>query len=213
MRGIDVVEEIPLAGFAPAAYQLRISLLDASGRELGARTQDFGITPMAGLPRPWIVSRVMPPSDDPEYAYILGAQSSNAGRLEDAESFLESARRRKPTSLKYALALAQLRSRMGDFGRAKEILLPFLESAAADDQYALALAGVYQALGEFREAIDLYEKAISRAGVSIPVLNALGDCHLRLGQTKEALSAWERSLAVDPKQDALRKKIEDLRKK
>jgi GWxTD domain-containing protein len=213
VRGIDVVEEIPLAGFAPAAYQLRISLLDASGRELGARTQDFGITPMAGLPRPWIVSRVMPPSDDPEYAYILGAQSSNAGRLEDAESFLESARRRKPTSLKYALALAQLRSRMGDFGRAKEILLPFLESAAADDRYALALAGVYQALGEFREAIDLYEKAISRAGVSIPVLNALGDCHLRLGQTKEALSAWERSLAVDPKQDALRKKIEDLRKK
>ena len=213
VRGVDVVEEIPLAGFAPANYQLRIALLDASGRELGARTQDFGVTPRAGLPRPWIVSRVMPPSDDPEYAYILGAQSSNAGRLEDAGAFLESAGRRKPTSLKFALALAQLRSRMGDFGQAKEILLPFLDNAAADDQYALTLAGVYQALGEFRGAIDLYEKTINRAGVSIPVLNALGDCHLRLGQPKEALSAWERSLAIDPKQDALRKKIEDLRKK
>lgn len=213
VRGADVVEEIPLAGLVPASYQLRISLLDASGHELGARTQDFGITPMADLPRPWIVSRVMPPSDDPEYSYILGAQSSNAGRLEDAGTFLESAFRRKPVSLKYALALAQLRSRMGDFGRAKKILLPFLDSAAADDQFALTLADVYRALGEYRWAIDLYDKAISRAGVSVPVLNALGDCHLGLGETKEALAAWERSLAVDPKQDALRKKIEDLRKK
>jgi tetratricopeptide (TPR) repeat protein len=102
---------------------------------------------------------------------------------------------------------------MGDFGRAKEILLPFLDSTSTDDQFALTLADVYQALGEYRGAIDLYEKAISRAGVSVPVLNALGDCHLRMGETKEALAAWERSLAVDSKQDALRKKIEDLRKK
>jgi len=212
VRGVNDVEEIPLAAFVPASYQLRIALLDASGREMGARTQDFGITPMAGLPRPWIISRIMPPSDDPEYAYILGAQSSNAGRLEDAGAFLESAFQRKPASLKYALALAQQRSRTKDFGRAKEILLPFLESAATDDQYALTLADVFRALGEYRGAIDLYEKAIGRSGVSVPVLNALGDCHFQLGQTKEALSAWERSLAVDPKQDALRKKIEDLRK-
>jgi GWxTD domain-containing protein len=213
VRGVDAIEEIPLAALAPANYQLRISLLDASEREMGVRTQDFGITPRAGLPRPWIVSRVLPPSDDPEYAYILGAQSSNMGRWQDAEAYLESAFRRKPASLKFALALAQLRSRTGDFGRAKEILLPFLDNAAADDQVALTLAGIYQALGEFREAIDLYEKALRRAGVSVPVLNALGDCHLRLGQTREALSAWERSLSADPKQEALRKKVEDLRRK
>ena len=59
--------------------------------KVASRAQDFGITPISSLSRPWIVSRVMPPSDDPEYAYILGAQSLAANRKDDAEALFASA--------------------------------------------------------------------------------------------------------------------------
>lgn len=99
------------------------------------------------------------------------------------------------------------------FAGVKRVLEPFLASAGSDDRLLFALAGVHQALGEYRDAVDLYEKYLSHAGASVPVLNALGECHERLGEFMDALSAFERSLELKPDQDAVRKRVEELRKK
>jgi GWxTD domain-containing protein len=211
LNGTDAVEEIPLADLSPANYQLRVSLLDPSGAELAARTENFGITPLPDISRPWIVSRIMPPSDDPEYAFILGSQSLAAGRADDAEALFGSALERKPSSFKFALALARVLSGKGGAAKAKAILLPFRESAAADDRLFAALGEICQALGEYREALEYYQKNLALAGLTTKILNAAGECHVRLGETASAREAWERSLSLDPKQDAVRKRLDEIR--
>jgi GWxTD domain-containing protein len=210
---INVVEEIPLNNLPPASYQLKVSILDREKKELTSATQEFGVSPMANLPRPWIVSRVMPASDDPEYAYILGSQSANSGRTDEAERYLQTAFRRKPSSLKYGLGLAQVFSKKGDFRQAKEVLFPFLEKAGSNDQFLSTLGAACQALGEYQEAAALYQKYLSHAGTSVPILNSLGECHYHLGNFKEALFAWEKSLEINPRQESIRKRVEEIKQR
>ena len=209
--GTDAVEEIALADLSPANYQLRVSLLDPSGAELAARTENFGITALPDISRPWIVSRVMPPSNDPEYAFILGSQSLAAGRADDAEALFGSALERKPASLKFALALAKVLAGKGDAAKAKAVLLPFQASAAADDQFFAALGDACFALGEFREALEHYRRNLALAGLTTRILNAAGECHFRLGELPSAREAWERSLSLDPNQEAIRKRLAEIR--
>jgi GWxTD domain-containing protein len=212
LSGTDAIEGIPLAELTPANYQLRVSLLDPNGTELAARTENFGITPLPDLSRPWIVSRVMPPSDDPEYAYILGSQSQAAGRPDDAEALFGSAVERRPSSLKYALALAGVLSRKGEAAKVKAVLLPFRESTAADGQLFAYLGDACYSLGEYREALDDYQKNLALAGLTTKVLNAAGECHFRLGEIPSAREAWERSLSLDPNQDAVKKRLAEIRR-
>lgn len=211
LSGTDAVEDIPLAELVPANYQLRVSLLGPNGAELAARTENFGITALPDLSRPWIVSRVMPPSDDPEYAYILGSQSLAAGRADDAEALFGSALERRPFTLKYALALAGIVSRKGDAPRVKALLLPFRESAAADGQFFAFMGEACFSLGEYREALEHYQKNLSLAGMTTKILNAAGECHFRLGELSSAREAWERSLSLDPNQDAVKKRLAEIR--
>jgi predicted negative regulator of RcsB-dependent stress response len=43
------------------------------------------------------------------------------------------------------------------------------------------------------------------------VLNALGTCFLALGDKDQALRAWRKSLEINPSQESLKKRIEELK--
>ena len=81
----DVVEEIPLAGLAPARYDLRIALV-VDGREAASLTEGFDLTHGEYVPRPWVQSKLLPGPGDPAFERILGAQLFNAGRARQARS-------------------------------------------------------------------------------------------------------------------------------
>ena len=67
-------------------------------------------------------------------------------------------------------------------------------------------------MGELEEAITFYQKAISQRGNIIEILNAIGDCYFQLGNNEQALRAWEKSLEINPKQENIQEKIEQLKK-
>ena len=210
---LNIFEELPLKDIPAGNYRLRISLVDGERKELLSATQEFGVSPLADLPRPWIVSKVMPPSRDIEYAYILGTQLTNEDRLEDAERYLQKAAGQNPTSLKYALGYAQILLKMKDFRKAKEILAPFIEKEETNDRLLSLMGTACQAMGEYEEAITAYKKYLSHAGTNLSVLNAIGECYYSLGNDREALLAWERSLELNPKQESIKKLVDEIKKK
>jgi len=208
----DFFEEFPLTGYTAAHYQIKIAVLSAEKQEKLSTQIPFDITPIASLIRPWVLSLPLPPSNDPSLANILGLQYLNKNDPDKARPLLESAFRRDPNSVKYALDFCQALAKAKDYQGVKQTALPFLKDERKYD--FLQLAGeASQALGQYAEAIAYFKDYLAHFGTNIPILNAIGECYFQLGNTAEAIVAWERSLKLEPNQPALKERVRVLKEK
>jgi len=211
--GNNFMREFSLKEFAPAHYRVKVSLLNASQQEVLSEFEEFDLSPMASLPRPWIYTKVMPHTGDPIYSYILGSQWFNRGKLDKAKKYFEDAYRKNPQSVDYALNLAKVYSLLKNFRKVKEILLPLKNNEKANFELYYLLGKANQMLGEFNEAISIYDEAISHFGLNIHLLNSLGECYYKLEEIEEALEAWKKSLEINPNQKEIKDKVESIEKK
>ncbi len=208
----NIIEQFPLHSFPPDYYRIKVSILDSEKRTILADEKEFEISPSTGLPRPWIISKVMPSAQNVLYTFVLGSQFAKKGNIQEAEKYLQKAYIEVPTSLEYALGYGQLLYDKKEYRKAKTILLPFSENPEKNYQALLLLAASCKALQEYEEAILFYKSYLSRAGTNLNVLNSLGECYYRLGNVKEALIAWERSLEINPNQEELKKIVTNLKR-
>ncbi len=209
----DCLEEVPLAGFAPAHYKVRVSLID-SGAEVVAAGEEFDLTFAPSVGRPWSSTRILPEPGDPVYNQIAGTQLFNLGLYAEARRELEQAFSRRPDSPDTAYNLARVCLAQSDAGRAVQVLQPFVDRAEAVpyDLYVLA-SRAYRLAGDLSRAVAVLDKAIGHYGVNATLLNALGESYLGLGKTSEALAAFEKSLELAPDQPEVRKKADELKKR
>jgi len=208
----NIFETFSLRDFPPDYFRIRVSLLDHEKREILFDEEDFEISPLADLPRPWVVSKVIPASQDTIYSYILGTQFAQKGNLQEADKLLKKTFNEEPTSIKYALSYGELLYKKNAYQKVKEILLPFLEDAEKSYQSLLLLGDSCKALEQYEEAITYYKKYLSNAGTTLNVLNSIGECYYRLKNIKEALTAWEKSLEIDSNQEELKNLVNQLKK-
>jgi GWxTD domain-containing protein len=207
----NIFEDFHLAGFSPSHYKLRVAVLDGGRREYLAAETRFLVSPMAALPRPWVLSLPLPPPGDASYAHILGLQNLAVRNLDAARRLLESAYRRDPARAVFALDYGRALAESGDYAGVKAVVQPFL----ADDRKwdFLQIAGeAEQALGEYASAVLRFKEYLAHFGANISVLNRVGDCYFQLDNPAEALVAWERSLQLDPNQPGIRDKVKALKK-
>ena len=205
-------EEFSLANYPPANYRIKVALLNPNKQEVISTEVRFYVTPMIYLPRPWVLSRPQPPSDDPSYADILGNQYFNKNELVKARSLVETAYRTNPNSPQFALDFCRVLFQMKDYSGVKQTAQPFLQGETRYD--FLQLAGQsFQALGELAEAISLYKDYLTHFGTNIVILNSIGDCYYQLGNTAEALSAWGKSLELSPNQEKIKALVKSLKEK
>ena len=208
-----VLEEFSLADFLPAHYNLKVSVI-ADGRELIAGPEEFDVTYLEAIPRPWFYSKLMPEASDPLYAQLIGSQLFNAGRVEEAKAYLEKVYRQKPDSAEAALALAQAYMALGELVKIPPVLSLFLSPPQPPKYEIYFLAGqVHQKLGEFARALEIFDQAVSHFGINASLLNAIGECYFQSGKPKEALAAWEKSLQINPNQPEIKKKADALKEK
>lgn len=209
----NIIETFSLRNFPPDYFTIRVSLIDSKEREILFDEEVFEISPLADLPRPWVVSKVMPASQNVVYSYILGTQFARKGNLQEAENLLRRAFNQEPTSLKYALSYGELLHQKKEYQRVKEILLPFLEDTKKSYKSLPLLGASCQALKEYEEAISYYKEYLSHAGTTLNILNSIGECYYRLGNIEEALIAWEKSLEINSNQEELKKLVNQLKRK
>ena len=65
--------------------------------------------------------------------------------------------------------------------------------------------------GVLEEAIYYYQRALSHRGNVVAILNSLGECYFKLGNNEQALRAWKKSLEINPKQEKIKKIIEQIK--
>jgi len=209
----NIVEQFSLSEFMPAHYRVQISLF-VEGQEVLFDSEDFDITYLEAIARPWIYSKLLPDTEDPVYPHIIGTQLFRSGKIPEARDSLEKAFHKKPDSVDFAMNLAQAYMVLGEYKKIEAILLPFLNQPQMPKYEVIFLMGkTYQNLGELNKAIEIFDKAISHYGLNINLLNAIGECYFQLGNPREALTAWEKSLEINPDQPQIKKSVEALKEK
>ena len=209
----NLIEKFPLENYPSGYYKIKVSVLDEEENELFSESENFEITYAENLPRPLIISKVMPVSRVEEYLYSLGVQQLNKGEINDALVLLEEAYNRNPGQLKYALGLSQGLFIKEEFNNVKAILNAFLDRQNDSSEILYFLGKSSQALSQYEEAISHYKGYLSNFGLNLEVLNLLGECYYKLGDTKEALRIWQRSLEINPDQDEIKNLVKSLREK
>ncbi|MGB4703789.1 MAG: GWxTD domain-containing protein [Candidatus Saccharicenans sp.] len=204
----EVFQTFPLSEFQPAHYYLSVSLL-IDGKEQITTKEEFDVSYLDVLPRPWILSRVLPPVDDPYYKYIIGKQLYNLGRLSEARAALEKAAALAPQNEDLSRDLAKVYLDLGEFSLAAGMLESFVgaEKRASYETYVIAGQAYYH-LGKYQTAIDVLDRAVNIYGTNITLLNLIGDCYFGLGKKAEAVAVWEKSLEIMPDQPEVKKKIQ-----
>jgi GWxTD domain-containing protein len=209
----DVLEEVALGDFLPAHYRVQVSLM-VDGAEVVSTGDEFDVTPRTAVSRPWIYAKILPPSSDPIYDYLVGTQLYNVGQVDEAIVRLEKASRSQPDSAEFALNLAQAYMVRGNSEKIAPLLQPFFRLDKPPQYEIYLLQGkAYQKLGEWDRAIEMFDAAIAHYGINTTLLNAAGECYFEKGDLKAALVAWDKSLELSPDQPVIRKRVENLRGK
>ena len=209
----NLVEEFSLQEFLPDHYQIQVSLF-VDGREVLSESEDFDITHLEAIARPWIYSKLLPDTEDPIYSYLIGTQLLNSEKINEARDYLEKAFQRKPDSIDFALNLAKAYYILAEYKKIGSILIPFLSQPQPPKYEVFFIMGkTYQNMGELNKAIDVFDKAVSHYGLNINLLNVLGECYFQLGNVEEALGAWEKSLELNPDQPQIKKHVKALKEK
>ena len=109
------------------------------------------------------------------------------------------------------MALARVYDRAGEYAAAAFILDPYL-AAGAETAYDIWILAAETRLrgGDFAGAVGVLDRAMTLFGIHPRLLNLVGDGYLGLNRRVEARAAWEKSLALNPGQPELRKKLEAL---
>jgi len=208
----DIFEEFSLGDFDPGLYTLDVRFLDQNQKEVGSSKEDFSLSIQRSLPDVWSLSETLPPLDDPYYAYVLGMESLNSGRIEQAKPLLENACREKPASLEFALGLGQAYFRSAEYQKVHEVLIRFLEKAKDQSLIYELLERSSFLQNDYGRAIYYFKKYLSHFGTNLDILNILAECFYQSGEFEEAKAAWKKSLEIDPGQEQIRKKLEAVEK-
>jgi len=203
----NFIQKFPLQSFTPGFFTLKVALLDNEQKEILFEKDEFSISLLTGIARPWVISKAMPVLHNIEYSFILGNQLFNKGNLKDAKSLLESVYRKNPLSLKYADGFSRVLFNLKEHKQVKEVLKPFLDSSQENYEFLSLLGKSCQALQDYEEAITYYKQYLTHLGTNLSILNSIGECYFLLGNNDEALVAWERSLEMDPSQEEIRQKV------
>jgi GWxTD domain-containing protein len=209
----NILEEFPLVDFEPAHYEVKASLI-VNGREVAQISEEFDITPLEAVKRPWLYSKLLPPASAPVYDYIIGTQFFNIGRTDEAIPRLEKACRVSPDSADFAQSLARAYLVKAEYQRVESFLLPFFNPDKPPRyELYLLLGTAYQKEEEWNQALGIFDEAISQFGISAVLLNAVGECYFQSGDMKAALLAWEKSLEINADQPQVRQNVEIIRGK
>ncbi len=208
----DVIQVFPLRDFPPANYELQVSLF-IDGKEEITTKEQFAVTYLEVLPRPWVLSRVLPSVEDPYYGQIIGTQLYNLRRLSEARSVLENTLAKAPQSEELRKQLAQVYLEAGDYQKAISLIegLVASETKVSYETYLTAGRALYH-LGQYEKAIGVLDRAVNHYGTNITILNLIGDCYLGLGKKEEAVAVWQKSLELMADQPEIRKKIQSVKK-
>lgn len=143
----------------------------------------------------------------------LGKLYGEAGKMADAERFLDTAIAMLPRDPDAWLVRGNLLLSNGDFESATQCFRQSLSFRPGSFEAARNLAIAYHALGREDEAIATYQGVLKRQPSDADIYVDMGAVWAQKGDTERARALWEKALSLDPENRNARENLKRLDKK
>jgi GWxTD domain-containing protein len=205
-------QTIPATDLDPDYYDIIIELIGADGRTIDTKKGSFVVSPSPAVGHPIANAKGVALANQFLYRYMLAQQAEKTGRPDAARALYEQAYQLNPEYKEGLIMYASFLIKAGDYSRALEVA----QKLETDDQrkftYYVLRGQALMGQEKYEDAVNEFVRANKLYNSDIVVLNALGRCYYRLGRKAEALEAFKASLSLDPKQEAIKKLIDEIEK-
>ena len=172
---------------------------------------------LAAGPGPAIAPVFPPPParvERPDTAASLAAKGDTLATIlqyPSAVAAYDESLRLDPTSVRVLLSKASTLLAMQDGTNALETYRRVLVLDPANETALRGSAGILAAQARWRECLEAVETILRHRPNDVSALDLKGDVLTNLGRRAEALAAFEAAYALDPKDENVKQKIEEVR--
>jgi GWxTD domain-containing protein len=211
-RILSIPQTIPAADLDPDYYEILVELIGTDGRTLDTKKESFVVSPNPSIGHPIANAKGVSLANQFLYRYMLAQQDEKMERREAAKVLYEQAYQLNPDYREGVVMFGSFLNKIGAFGEALEVVKRLEGDEQRRFSYYVIRGQALMGQDKNEEALTEFLLANKMYNSDTTVLNSLGRCYFRLGRKKEALEALNASLSLDPKQDAVKKLIEEIKK-
>jgi tetratricopeptide (TPR) repeat protein len=202
---------LPASELVPDYYEAAISLVDGE-KVIDEAKATFIVSTASALARPIILAKTLPRGRIYLQYLELAGQAEKVENRAAAEGYFQRAMSLVPADPEVAAFYCGFLMRSKNFQKALE----HIEKVKADPNlqfnYFLIKGKALRELGRCEEAIPLLLEGNKIYNSDTRLLNALGYCLYKTGQISSALEALNASLRLDPRQEDIKKLVDEIRK-
>lgn len=211
-RMLNITHSVPAKELIPDYYQMKLALVDGMGKVVDEKEANFIISPQKSLPRPVILAKSFPLSNNFLYFYSLAYQYDKIRDYQKAEQYYRKGYDANPAHKNGLVEYAYFLLKVNKFDRAVELI----ENVKTDEKlkfsYYLIKGRALTSKGQYSEAIENLLEGNKIYNSDTRLLNSLGYCYYKTRQKDKALDALRASLRLNPEQKEVEQLIEDIEK-
>jgi len=205
-KDLEIAQSFPARDLAPEYYEIRLKLVDGSGRVLDEKTAPFVISPAEAVPHPVTLSKSFLSSNSYLYDYALAYQYDQTGQTDKAEELFKRGYGLNPGYQEGIVEFAGFLVRSKKYAEALGLVEGLKDSEKFRFDHFLIKGQAQAGLGDYGSAIASLLEGNKIYNSDTRLLNALGRCYIRTGEKAKALQALKASISLNPDQ----KEIQDL---
>jgi len=204
-----LVKKIPLQDYVPGYYNISVAMIDPAGEEISTTSNEFIVSHLPNISRPWRLNKLYPPLSHGYFAVIRAHQYLSLEKNDMAIREIAPFYNRVAPNKEVARLLAQAYFQKKNYPMVVKILEP-LRHIQEYEIHELAGKSFF-ALKEYQNAIEHFKLALKTTGEILEIINLIGYSYLEINDTKEALDFFERSLIVNPDQPHIREIVNRIK--
>lgn len=194
----------------PDYYDMKIALIDESGRVLDEKVTNFIVSPQVQISHPVILAKAFPLSNNFLYYYALAYQYDKVKKYSEAEQNYGKAYVLNPNHHPGLVEYANFLLKVNKFDQALSLVESIKNNEKMMFDYYLVKGIALMKKGEFAVAIENLQEGNKIYNSDTRLLNSLGICYFEIGQTNKALEVLKASLRLDPEQDRVKEMIKKI---
>jgi hypothetical protein len=209
-RDLPLAQSIPVKELEPDYYELTLALVDAQGKPVDEKAENFIVSSEAAVSHPIAHAKGFPVSNRHLYLYMLAGQYDKANDDAKAKETFEKAFGLNPDFKEGVERYASYLIKVKDFDRAIEMARLLRSDDRKKFESYLYEGQAYMGKGDYGKAIQSFLEGNKIYNSDTGLLNGLGRCYQLTGRKDEALDAFKASLRLDPSQEEIKKLVSTL---
>jgi len=198
---------------APDYYEMKLSLTDGSGQVVDEKNTRFIVSERAAVSHPIARMKAAPAQNSFLFYYMLAEQGDKLKEYESAEANYEKAYSLNKDYKKGIAEYARFLLKIQKFEKTLELIELAKEDERLRFDYHLIRGQAQMGLGRYEKAVESLLEGNRIYNSDTRLLNSLGLCYYRTSQNSKALEALKASLALNPKQEDIKRLVAEIEKK